>query len=234
MKIITIEARMTSTRLPGKVMLEAAGKPMLEHQINRLKQVKADKIVLATTTNTTDDCLVDLAKRLGIDYFRGSEEDVLGRVVEAGKEFKADTIIQTTGDCPVIDPCIVQQVYYSFLYNKCEHANNVMVRSYPDGMDTQVFNWEALEYSASLSTRPEHREHVGSYMRKYPEIFPMVCLVASPRLFYPELRLTLDYQEDYIRLKDIIEHFDTKFYCRAIIDYLEGKKNEEANSRIPN
>lgn len=227
MKIITIAARMTSTRLPGKVMMDVAGKPMLEHQIERLKRVNADKIVLATTINATDDCLVDVARRLGIDWFRGSEENVLGREIKACEAFNADTAIQTTADCPVIDPSIIEQTYSMYVHNECKWASNGVVRSYPIGMDTQVFNVEALKCSADIAKEPPDREHVGFIMRRYPVLFPLVNLVAPPELYYPELRLTLDYQKDYIVLKDIIEHFDgAKPNCLDIIEYLKGKEND--------
>ncbi len=111
MKIVaTIEARMTSTRLPGKVLLLANGKSILEHLVLRLKQVKSlDEIVLATTVNQTDECLVKLAKDNSISCFRGSEEDVMSRVIGAGDSSKADIIVEITGDCPLLDPLLVEQ-----------------------------------------------------------------------------------------------------------------------------
>tara|TARA_Y100001968_G_scaffold236998_1_gene220315 strand:- start:1372 stop:1752 length:381 start_codon:yes stop_codon:yes gene_type:complete len=119
----TIEARMTSTRLPGKVMLQAAGQPFLQHMINRLKQVPSlDQIILATTINHQDDVLVDLAESNGIKYFRGSEDDVLGRVLLSAESFGTDVIVQTTGDCPPLKVLLDLDARNRNLYSRCTLA----------------------------------------------------------------------------------------------------------------
>src|SRR5262249_44965559 len=145
--IATIEARMTSSRLPGKVLLPAAEKPMLEHLVNRLRRVPSlDGIVLATTTNTTDQVLVDFAKTHDLPVFRGSEDDVMSRVIGAAEFGQADTVVEITGDCPVIDPSLVEQVIQMFHTNSCDYLSNVGPRdTYPGGMDTQVFRLETLK-----------------------------------------------------------------------------------------
>ncbi|MBI4022331.1 MAG: glycosyltransferase family protein [Candidatus Andersenbacteria bacterium] len=223
----TIEARMGSTRLPGKVLLPAAGKTMLAHLIDRLKQVPSlHAIVLATTTNATDDGLIDLAKREGIQWWRGSEEDVLGRVLDAARSVSADVIVETLGDCPILDPQLVEQVIQTFLHNECDYAGNSRVRCYPRGMDVQVFATVALARSAALTNDPADREHVSVHIHDHQELFRQINLIAPPDLTWPELGLTLDTQEDYLFLKRIIEHFGESqpyFGCRDVIELLRGK-----------
>ena len=124
-----IEARMGSNRLPGKVLMEAAKKPMLEHLVNRLRKVKSiDGIILATTENKKDDVLIDFAIKNKIKYFRGSEEDVLSRVLNAGKYYKVEKVVSITGDCPIIDPNIIEQVIRLYRIHKVSFVTNALVR----------------------------------------------------------------------------------------------------------
>jgi len=225
MKIVaTIEARMTSSRLPGKVMLPAAGKSMLEHLINRLKQVPSlQEIVLATTVNVTDDCLVLEAKRLGVKYFRGSEEDVLERVLDAAASVAADIIVEITGDCPIIDPLLVEQTIQMFLHNECDYLSNTHVQSYPIGMDTQVYRYETLKRSAAMTQDPLDHEHVTYHIVRNPQLFSQIALIAPPDCSWPGLGLTLDEPQDYQLLKTLIEHFGEEnpfFSCREAVAHL--------------
>jgi spore coat polysaccharide biosynthesis protein SpsF len=225
--VATIEARMTSSRLPGKVMLLANGKPMLEHLVNRLKRVKSiQEIVLATTINKTDDCLVEFAQQQGIVWFRGSEEDVMLRVIGAAESVDADVIVEISGDCPIIDPLLIEQSIQTFLYNSCDYVVIGHIRSYPAGMDTQVFSLETLRRSAEMTDDPIEHEHVTLHIRRHPEFFSRLYLVASPDLHWPELGLVLDEQKDYELLKKIIEHFgkaNPYFSCREVIELLKSK-----------
>lgn len=222
--IATIEARMTSTRLPGKVLMPAAGRPMLEHLVNRLKRVPSIRqIVLATTLNESDQPLVDFARHAGIGCFRGSEDDVMQRVLGAADSVNADVIVEITGDCPLIDPRIVEQVIKMFENNSCDYCSNVGMRCYPDGMDTQVFYTEALRKSASMTQDAQDHEHVSLHMRNHPQIFRAVTLVAPTNLFWPELRLTLDTGHDFNFIRLLIEQFgpaDPCFSCSDVIRYL--------------
>ena len=225
--VATIEARMTSSRLPGKVLLPVNGKPMLEYLVNRLKQVTSiDRIVLATTINQTDDQLVEFAAKNDISCFRGSEDDVMLRVIGAAESVGADVVVEITGDCPVIDPLIVEQTTQVFISNECDIANNCFIRSYPDGMDTQVFKLEALIRSAAMTDDPLDHEHVTLHMYNHPELFRQVNLVAPPDLYWPELGLTLDERKDYELLRKIIEFFGNAnpfFTCRDVIELLRTK-----------
>jgi spore coat polysaccharide biosynthesis protein SpsF len=216
-----IEARMTSIRLPGKHMLPAAGQPMIACLVNRLKRVVSlTDIVMATTIKRTDDPLVELSEELGITYFRGSEEDVMGRVLGAADSVKSDVIVSITGDCPLIDPDLVEQCIRVFLNNKCDYLNNAETPSYPEGMNTQVYRIETLRKAFALTDDPLDHEHVTLYIRKHPELFYPLWLVAPPSLYWPELQLTLDEPSDYEFLKLIIEYFapfNPNFTCEDII-----------------
>jgi spore coat polysaccharide biosynthesis protein SpsF len=230
MKIVaTIEARMTSSRLPGKVLMPADGVPMLKHLVTRLKAVESiQTIMLATSINKTDDPLVEFAKKENINYYRGSEDDVMLRVIEAAESVNADIVVEITGDCPIIDPQIVEQTIRMFKAHNADYVSNAHIRSYPDGMDTQVFRLEILKRSASMTDDSLDHEHVTLHIRNHPEIFSHVHLIAPPELHWPELGLTLDEKNDYNLLRKIIEHFggtNRFFSCLDTIRLL--RKNKE-------
>jgi len=194
---ITIQARMTSTRLPGKVMLPIQGKPTLELMIERLRRVRGvDGIILCTTTNATDDVLAALAARLGIACYRGSEDDVLMRVLEAARANNVETIVETTGDCPLIDPAIIESVMAAYRESPVDYCSNVLERCYPIGMDTQVFSTRVLEDVARRTDDAEDHEHVSIFIYRNPQIYSLRHVPATPFRHRPKLRLTLDTQED--------------------------------------
>lgn len=227
MKIVaTIEARMTSSRLPGKVMMPALGRPMLAHLTRRLKAVPSiDKIVLATTVNATDDVLVDFAEKDGINVFRGSEEDVMSRVIGAAELAQADVVVEITGDCPIIDPDLVEQTIRVFMRNNAVYCANSFISSYPDGMDVQVMTLEALKRSFSMTDDPLDREHVSRHIVQNPQLFPHVYLIAPPSLHWPGLGLTLDEPADYELIRTLIENLgkdDFLFGCGDVIRYLRA------------
>ena len=222
--VATIEARMSSSRLPGKVLLPAGGKPLLGHLVDRIKQVRLiDEVILATTTNPKDDRLEDFAREQSIACYRGSEDDVLDRVLSAVQTHKGDLVVKFTGDCPIVDPSIIEQVIQMYLHNACDYVSNGYVPSFPIGMGVQIFSLATLLRSASMTDNPEDREHVTLHMYRHPEIFRHVNLVAPPDLRWPQLRLTVDQQADYDLVKRLIEHFceeDSLFGCKEIIDLL--------------
>jgi spore coat polysaccharide biosynthesis protein SpsF len=225
MKIVaTIEARMTSSRLPGKVMLKVLNKPILSYLVERLKTIKCiDEIILATTTNKTDDVLEIFAKEYNISCFRGSENNVLDRVINAGKKANADIIVEITGDCPIIDPSIVDQTIKIFINNNVHYVSNNHIRSYPDGMDVQVFKLQTLINSSKLTNDELDQEHVTLFIRNHPELFSKINLIAPFDLHWPELGITLDEESDFELLKKIIENFENKnknFSCHDIIEFL--------------
>ena len=218
---------MTSSRLPGKVLLQAAGKPMLEHLVNRLRAVPSlDGIVLATTVNATDDSLEEFSRRVGIGCYRGSEDDVMARVIGAAESAGADVVVEITGDCPIIDPQIVEQTIRMFKAHQADYVSNAHIRSYPVGMDTQVFLLAALQRSAAMTDDALDHEHVTLHIRNHPEIFSHVHLVAPPEIDWHELGLTLDEASDYELLKKIIEHCEPTnalFSCLDVVRLLRQK-----------
>ena len=179
MKIVaTIEARMTSSRLPGKVLMNVNKKPILSFLINRLRQVSSiDEIVLATTINSTDDELITFANLNELSFFRGSENNVMKRVIDAADEAKADIIVEITGDCPLIDPQIIEQMIQIYTNNSAEYVNNCHIRSYPDGMDIQVFSLNTLKKSYQMTSNQLDYEHVTLHIRNNPQIFSHIKIL---------------------------------------------------------
>jgi spore coat polysaccharide biosynthesis protein SpsF len=225
MKIVSvIEARMTSSRLPGKVLLEACGVPLLHHLITRLRAVdEIDEIVIATTTNATDDVLEKFAIKERVGIYRGSEDDVLGRVAEASAAAKADVVVEITGDCPILDPDITSQVIRTYLHHQGCYVSNNHFRTYPDGMDTRVFPLAMLQRSGAMTDAPLDREHVTLHIRNNPELFRHVHVIAPPSQHWPGLGLTLDEEADYQLIRRLIEHFQAikpLFGCRDVVELL--------------
>ena len=179
--VATIEARMTSTRLPGKPMLMVNGATMLATLVKRLKSVDSiDQIVLATTTNHTDDILVSEAEALSISVYRGSEDNVLDRVLKAADSVNGKTIVEITGDCPLIDPNIIEQCIKIYECHNVDYVSNVIERSYPDGMDVQVFDVEVLRKSSTMTTDPLDLEHVSFIFEIIQKYF--LGFILLPRL----------------------------------------------------
>jgi spore coat polysaccharide biosynthesis protein SpsF len=202
------------------------GKPMIQHLIERLKPIKLlDEIVMATTDNESDNVLVDLAKTLSIASFRGSESDVMSRVLGAAEASAADVIVGITGDCPLIDSELVAQTVKTFLINDCDYVNNAGVPGYPGGMNTQVYSLDTLRHSSGLAVDAVDREHVTSHILRNPELYRPILLAPPPELDRPDVMLELDEPNDYRLLKKIIEHFGETsplFSCRQILALLDA------------
>ena len=207
MKIVsTIEARMASSRLPGKTMKEVLGRPMLERLIERLKRAKTvDDIIVATTVNPEDEVIARLAKNIGIKYFRGSSEDVLDRVLKAAQAHQADVIVEMTGDCPLLDPEIVDLLVSKFLAGKgkYDYVANVIKRTFPRGLDTQVFLVSVLEEVSRITQDPDDRENVSLYIYEHPEKYRLLNVEAPPEIGRPDLRLTVDTEDDLKLIREI-------------------------------
>jgi spore coat polysaccharide biosynthesis protein SpsF len=206
--VATIEARMGSTRLPGKVLKEAVGKPMLFLMVERVRRSRyIDELVVATTTHDRDDAIAALCQNHQISYFRGSEENVLERVVEAGRHYQADVSVLLTGDCPLIDPYVIDQHICAFLaaYPHIDYVSNCEISSYPIGLDLQVLSWKTLAETLEFASIGPFHEHVGWYVRRHPERYRRQDIIAPPGLSNPFLNITLDRPEDYDRIKSIFE-----------------------------
>lgn len=197
---------MTSTRLPGKVLMPLAGKPALERLIERLKRSQyLDEIVVATTVNEADNPIVELAGRLGVKYFRGSEADVLGRVLGAAESAGADVIVEITGDCPLVDPQLVDRGVDELFKGNLDYSANNIEFSYPDGFDVRVFPTAVLEKVDKLTDDPIDRAHVTYYIYNHSEKFKIINWRAEEKNYWPDIRLTLDERADYELLNVIFE-----------------------------
>lgn len=202
----TIEARMTSSRLPGKVLMDFCDKPNLQHIIERLKKSKyLDEVVVATTINKEDDAIVELCEKLRCKYYRGSEEDVLLRVLDAAKSVQAELIVEITGDCPVIDWRHVDHLIEMFFSGKYDYVSNTIERSFPRGFDTQVFPVSVLEEVNEITKSPVDHEHVSIYIYTHPEKYRLLNWRSEEKMRYPEFEITLDTKEDYEFIKNIYE-----------------------------
>jgi spore coat polysaccharide biosynthesis protein SpsF len=222
MKVVAIiEARMRSARLPGKVLRPAAGKPMLELLIERLRRGRRiDQIVVATTENPMDDVIEELTRRLDAGCFRGSEEDVLDRVLRAGQSVAADIIVEVTGDCPLADPEVIDRLVGVYLGKKYDYVANVLKRTYPDGLDVQVFATALLAEVASLTQDPADREHVSLYIYEHPERYKLHNVESGLPEKYRAPRLTLDTAEDYELIAAIYEELYPKNPAFSLDDVL--------------
>jgi spore coat polysaccharide biosynthesis protein SpsF len=201
--VIIVQARMTSTRLPGKVLKTVLDKPLLEYQIERLRRMKlADEIVIATTTNDTDQPIVDFCNRLNLPFFRGSEEDVLSRYYGAAVEHNAEVVVRVTADCPVIDPRLSNEAIAFFL-KSANNYNYLRLFQYPRGLDTEVFNFKVLEEAYFEATEQPDREHVTPFLYRHPERYKVKYM--NPLEDYSHHRWAVDTPEDFELIKRIIE-----------------------------
>lgn len=209
--VASIEARMTSSRLPGKVLMEAGGKPLLQILIERLKKSRfIHDIVVATTVNAQDDPIIALAEQLGVKSFRGSELNVLERVCGAAKSVNAEVLVEITGDCPLIDAGLVDGVIEAFLAHFPEHryfSNTGPEISMPWGFDAQVFLAEDLYDINANNPDKEDQEHVSYrfYRKESGDKYKPFHIKYTGELNRPELRVTLDYREDYELIKAAYE-----------------------------
>ncbi|MEC0267599.1 glycosyltransferase family protein [Paenibacillus anseongense] len=196
--VVIIQARMGSTRLPGKVLTNLAGKTVLAHVIERAQNFKnVQEIVVATTTGAQDAPIVEEAISQGAAVYRGSEYDVLSRYYEAGLQAKADTVIRITSDCPLIDPEVSSHIIQEYLNEggKYDYVSNTLNRSYPRGLDTEVFSFASLETAHRESQRAHDREHVTPYIYNTPKYFNCRSVLTDEGIL--DYRWTLDTPEDW-------------------------------------
>jgi len=203
--LIIVQARMTSTRLPGKVLLPLAGEPMLTRLVERLRRVqRADGIVIATTTNATDDPIAALCSQLGMLCHRGSEHDVLSRYADAARLHGADTVVRITSDCPLIDPALIDQVIAVYEEGESDYVSNMLPPTWPYGMAVEVFSAAALAQAHAEATQAAEREHVTPFIYWHPERYRLRN-VASP-VDLSQHRWTVDTPEDYALVGRLFDH----------------------------
>jgi len=206
--LAVVQARMGSTRLPGKVMKPLAGRTLIEVLISRLRKAKAlDEVLVATTTEKTDDVLAAHCKSKKIPVFRGSSEDVLKRYVDACRKYSASVVVRITGDCPLADPQLVDSLIRSFAKQKIDYLSNTNPPSYPDGLDIEVFTFEALEKAADRASSGYQREHVTPYIYQSGNF--KTGNFANQDDFSKE-RWTVDESNDLKVVDDIFQHFSPR------------------------
>lgn len=206
MKAVIIQARTGSSRLPGKVMMDLCGSPVLHHVVKRAAAIPGiEAVCCAIPDQPQDDELARIAEAMGAQVVRGPEQDVLGRYLAAARALQAEAVIRITSDCPLLDPVVSGKVLAAL--DGADYASNLDPRSWPKGLDTEAFTREALERAARDATAPYDREHVTPYLRREPGFKRNNVALAD--LSAADWRWTLDYAEDL-------------FFLRALLDRIEG------------
>ncbi len=197
-RVVIVQARMGSSRLPGKVLMDLDGRPMLSQQLSRLRRCeRADDIVVATTRHATDDPIVELCRREDCRWFRGSESDVLERYLGAAHDAQAELVVRVTADCPLIDPGLVDRVVAELETHShdADYASNIVDRTYPRGLDTEAFFIDTLERVARMATSAPSREHVTHFiLQEQPNLFAIRSITDGKN--NSDLRWTVDVDED--------------------------------------
>lgn len=227
-----IQARIRSTRLPGKVLLALGGKTILENVVERARQAELiNRVVLATSTEAADDAIANLCSEKDIVYFRGSENDVLDRFYRAALAYKAENICRLTADCPLIDPTIIDKAAREFLSGDYDYVSTSHpVATYPDGFDTWIFSFAALEQSWREAKLPSEREHVTSYIWNHPEKFKIGSI--KNKIDLSAYRLTIDEPADYEALKLVVANV-ADLNLENIIQFLKtNAKAKKLNANI--
>ncbi|MFC1991140.1 cytidylyltransferase domain-containing protein [Chloroflexota bacterium] len=220
-----IQARIGSTRLPGKVLANISGKPTLCHVIERVKHSKSvDAVMVATTTKREDEIITKVVQDCGVVCSRGSEEDVLDRYYHAALAIKADIIVRTTADCPFIDPQVIDKVVNHYINHRdsLDYVSNVLKPTYPDGLDVEVFSINVLEKAWQEAKKPAEREHVTPYIKNHPELFRLANVENKEDL--SQMRWTLDTEDDLQLIREVYARLykkDEIFLMRDVLDLVE-------------
>lgn len=214
---------MGSTRLPGKVSKMLRGKPMLQWEIERLKKCKKlDGLLVATSELPADDAVAGIAKACGIECFRGSEKDVLDRYCKAATQARADVVVRITGDCPLHDPAVVDEVIIHF--QETGVAYLVQPQNYPEGVDTEIFTNDALQRAGKEARLPSEREHVTQYFRNHPEIFKIDTNWRVGNDDDSSMHWSVDTAADFQFAEEVFKHFGEKeFGFRAVLALVKAR-----------
>lgn len=199
-----LQARTSSTRLPGKVLMPILGRPMLARQLERLSRCTSlDRLVVATSIDRSDDTLAALCREVGVDCFRGSLDDVLDRFFEAALPYAPDVVVRLTGDCPLADPSLIDEIVARFLDLDLDYLSNCAPPTYPDGLDVEVTRFTCLKAAWSEAVLPSQREHVMPFIRTQPDRFRIGNHARSEDL--SSLRWTVDEPEDFEFVRQVYE-----------------------------
>ena len=208
---------MGSTRLPGKVLKDIAGRPMLSYQMERLRRVKrAERIVVATTDQPADDAVERFCQKEKIACVRGSEHDVLARYHLAIERFPADVVVRITADCPLIDPAIVDEAIAAY---EPDYVSNMLETTYPYGMAVEVFSAQALREAHREAKDPAEREHVTPFIYRHPERYRLKSLTMAPNLSHH--RWTVDTPEDFELVSRLLKTLKPHFTLQDVLAVLD-------------
>lgn len=222
--VAIIQARMGSTRLPGKVLKDLGGETVLARVVNRTRRATLlDEVVVATSILPADDAIARECERLKVAYFRGDEADVLDRYYRAAQQFAADAIVRITADCPLIDPELIDATIRSSLDQKADYASNSLARTYPRGLDVEVINADALARAWSAAKEDYQRTHVTPYLYQNPELFKVISIAGE--VDHSRYRWTLDTTEDLELLRAVYKHFGNRDNIRwiEVLDLMEAR-----------
>ncbi len=216
--LIIVQARMGSTRLPGKILLPLLGEPMLGFLVKRLSSLHIP-LVVATTVSKSDDVVQELVTTLGVPVFRGSEEDVLDRYVQASRLFPCDAIVRITADCPLLDPLLLKNVVDMFYEYPVDYVSNTAERTFPRGYDVEVVSKKALERAWNEAKLPCEREHVTLYIVEHEKLFSSKQFVDVHNR--SSWRLTVDTEEDYTLIVKVAEACQNDLSYGNVVQILE-------------
>ena len=231
---IILQARLGSKRFPSKVLKKINGKTILEYIINRLKKTKlSNNIIVATTNREEDKKIIKVAKKANCHTFRGSTNNVLNRYYKAAVHYKVKNIVRICSDCPLIDPKIINKVYFFYLKNNYDYVSNKIFPSYPIGMGVEILNFQSLKKANKLTKNSYDKEHVTPYIYKNPKKFKIKNVGLKKKLL--NYRIVLDYIEDFKLISNIQKHFNKQrkdFTLKDIIKYINRnpilkKKNSQ-------
>lgn len=239
MKIVCIvQARISSSRLPAKILLPGYNKPLLLHLIERLKKSKLiNSVIVATSKNPLDDLIYDLCSLKKIKVYRGNLNDLLSRYYNCAKKHNADHIVRVTSDCPLIDPKIIDLMIRKYLsLKKLDFLSNTHPPSYPDGFDVEIFSFRALEKAFRSAKKSYEREHVTPFIWDNPKKFRLFNYTSLKNdNLYKKYRLTLDYKEDFFVIWGIFNALYKKkkyFELKHIIDFLKKRPKILKNNHL--
>ena len=222
--VLVTQARMGSTRLPGKVLLEVNKTPLLKIHLDRLNKSKnVDKIIVATTDNSDDDIIEKLLKEWGYEVFRGSENDVLDRFYNAVKNLNPEWVVRVTSDCPLIDPLLVDKVIEVTQANSMDYGSNVIDETFPDGQDVEVCKFTALEMAWRDAKKDSEREHVTPYIRnnsdlKGGNIYKAISIKND--IDFSKIRITVDEERDFVLINKIISELGPNKSWQEYVNYI--------------
>lgn len=239
MKVIAItQARTGSTRLPNKILKKIEGLTLLEIHVKRIaKANKVDRIIIATTNNKADDILEEEAKRLNVDYYRGSENDVLDRFYNAAKDYNPDYVVRLTSDCPLIDSRLIDLVIEKTITDKLDYCSNTLIDSFPDGQDVEVFSFQSLKKAWEEATLLSEREHVTPFIKNNSTFNNKTLFKAenihSNNSDFEKVRMTVDELDDFKVICKLVDKLGLDSNWEAYTDmYLKDASINSFNKDI--